>query len=127
MKVILDDERYELLMLDYQITEIARLNEVLKQNGIKDPALRAGICAEFADANGAFLDQGWLEGEAPGRYWPELVFSKRPRDPGEGLGGIQELVLPGYASNFHEYVSGAIEFYFEENKETIGEIRTSYL
>lgn len=124
MKITVDDERYEALMIDYQITEVARLNEVLKRHGIADPAARQSICAEFSDANGSFLDQGWLQRPSmPDHYWPELVFSTRPLDPQEGLGKIEELLLPEYASNFHEYVPGAIEYYFEENRESLGSIR----
>ena len=47
MKITVDDERYEALMIDYQITEIARLNEVLKRHGIADPAARQSICARL--------------------------------------------------------------------------------
>ena len=61
MKLTIDDELYEILMIDYQITEVARLNQILLQNGIDDPALRARICTGFADSNGSYLDQGWLD------------------------------------------------------------------
>ncbi|MES2951683.1 MAG: hypothetical protein V4858_24410 [Pseudomonadota bacterium] len=124
MKIVTDEARYELLMLDYQVSEIARLNEVLRRNGIADKTLRQAICGEFADANGSFLDQGWLYKDGTEPHFPELLFSKRPLDLGEGLGHMQELVVPEYASNFHDYVSGAIEYYFDENHESLGSIQT---
>lgn len=124
MHTSIDQERYELLMIDYQITEIARLDAVLRDNGVADTGLRKRICSQFAASNGWFLDQGWLEGGAAGRFWPELAFSTRPQDPEAGLGDISELVLPEYASSFHEYVPGAIEYYFDEHHETLGNIRT---
>ena len=124
MKITTDDERYEALMIDYQITELARLNNVLKRHGIDDLSIRRGICAEFADASGSFLDQGWMRSTAdPERYWPELLFSKRALDPCEGLGKMDELVLPDYGSNFHEYVPGAIEYYFDKHQESLGDIQ----
>jgi hypothetical protein len=128
MKITVDDELYESLMAAYQITEIARLNEVLKRHGVGDTALRERICAEFADANGVSMDRGWLEPTADAaRFWPELTFSRRTLDPEEGLGAMEELVLPEYASNFHDYVQGAIEYYFEEHAQTLGEIRAGYV
>ena len=38
------------------------------------------VAVEFADLNGSFFDQGWLEGEAEGRFWPEITFSRRTID-----------------------------------------------
>jgi hypothetical protein len=123
MKITVDGEQYESLMLAYQVTEIARLNEVLQRNGLSNAALRQRICAEFADANGTFLDQGWLQADAGSeRYWPELLFSKRTLDPEEGLGNMEEVLVPEYASNFHECVSGNIHYYFEEQKQALGDI-----
>lgn len=124
MQLTQDDDLYELLMIDYQVSEVDRLNKVLVANGLSDPKVRARICSEFAHTNGWFMDQGWLEGEAPGRYWPELTFSKRSIHPKDGLGSIEELVAPSYASSFHEYAAGAIDVYFSENGETLGTIRT---
>ncbi len=124
MKVTRDEEIYELAMIDFQLSEIARLDEVLSRNGIQDRKVRMSICSEFADSNGTFLDQGWLEGEAPGRWWPELLFSRRELEPEEGMGDMEELLAPEYASNFHEYASGAIDVYFEENNEGLGPLRT---
>ncbi len=127
MKITTDDELYESLMAAYQITEIARLNEVLKRHGIIDAALRERICAEFADANGVFMDRGWLEAAAGAdRFWPELTFSRRTLDPDDGLGDMEELLLPEYASNFHDYAQGAIEYYFEENSQSLGDIQAGY-
>ena len=124
MKVTRDDELYELLMIDYQVSEIDRLNVVLLKHGLADSALRAKICSDFAHTNGWFLDQGWLEGEAPGRYWPELGFSKRSLHTEDGLGDIEELVVPSYASNLQEYATTSIDSYFHESNETLGAIRT---
>lgn len=124
MKLMRDDELYELLMIDYQISEVDRLNRVLAKHGLTDSTIRAKICSEFAHTNGWFMDQGWLEGEAPGRYWPELVFSKRSLHPEDGLGDIEELVVPSYASNLQEYAAASIDFYFHESNETLGAIRT---
>lgn len=122
-KVTADYELYELLMMDYQITEIDRLNQVLKRNRIDDPALRKSICEEFADLNGSFFDQGWLGGEAEGRVWPEITFPRRTLDAEEGLGHMEELIVPEYASYFHEYASGAVEYYFDERGESLGHIQ----
>ena len=122
LKIVTDEERYELLMIDYQISEVARLNDVLERNGIDDQDLRRIICGEFADANGSFLDHGWLQRNGSGRYWPELLFSTRSLDSREGLGPMQELVVPEYSSNFHEYAPGAVEYYFNEHDESLGPI-----
>ena len=119
MKITVDEEQYELLMIDYQITEISRLNQVLKNHGIDDQGLRRAICGEFADSNGSFCDRGWLNGEAQGRFWPELLFSRRVLDSAEGLSHMEELIIPEYASNFHEYVTSAIEYYFDESEESL--------
>lgn len=125
MKLTTDEERYEALMIDYQIVELARLNEVLRRHGISDASLRQRICAEFMDSSGSFLDQGWLASAGTSeRYWPELVFSRRELDPAEGLGEAEELIVPEYASNFHDYVQGALEYYFDEHGETLGPIQT---
>lgn len=123
MKISNNEEQYELMMIDYQITEVSRLNEVLKRCGVKDIKLRKKICGEFADYNGSFLDQGSFKGEADLAF-PELLFSKRRVDPNEGIGEIEELIVPDYASNFHEYSFGAIEYYFDEKNEGLGEIET---
>ncbi len=125
MKVTVDDDLYEPLVIDYQITEIARLSEVLRKNGIDDAKKRRAICAEFAESNGTFLDQGWLSGEA-GKHFIELHFSTREVDSEGGLGDVVELVVPEYASNFHEYVSGGVEYYFDEESEGLGDIAVGY-
>lgn len=124
MQINQDNDLYELLMIDHQVSEVDRLNRVLLANGLADRTIRAKICSEFAHTNGWFMDQGWLEGEAPGRYWPELTFSKRRVHPEEGVGGVEELVAPRYASNLQEYAAAAIDVYFGENGETLGTIRT---
>ena len=36
---------------------------------------------------------------------------------------MEELIVPEYASNFHEYVDGAIEYYFDERGESLGDIQ----
>jgi len=125
VNVTVDDDRYELMMIDYQLTQIAHLNEVLKRNGV-DQGLRRSICSEFADSHGSFLDCGSFSGEA-GERWPEVVFSIRTLDPQEGLGPMEEAVFPEYASNFHEYASGAVDTYFDENNETLGDIEVKRL
>lgn len=128
MDLEVDDEAYELAMIDYQMTEIARLNEVLRRHGIDDVAARRRICAEFADASGSFLDRGWMQrgGDGP-RLWPLLAFATRTLDADEGLGDAESLLLPSYASNFHEYVDGAVDSYFDEQSEQIGDLETGYV
>lgn len=122
VRPVVDDERYEQMMAEYQLSEIDRLNKVLLRFGVTDQRLRSKICAAFADTSGTALDQGWIEGEH-GRHWPILAFSVRSLDKEEGLGPIEELIVPGYASSLHEYVSGSIHQYFEENNESLGSLK----
>ena len=39
---------------------------------------------------------------------------------------INSITIPEYASNFHEYGSGAFTYYFEENNESLPNIQYSY-
>jgi hypothetical protein len=126
LKLTADDSLHEELALDYQLAEVDRLNRVLLNNGVSDPALRQAICAEFSAANGRFFDCGWLEGHHE-RVWPELHFSRRPLDPRGGLGGVEELITPEYGSNLYETASGTAFDYFDEAEETLHDLQVGSL
>lgn len=127
---ITQDDKYETMMAEYQIIEIAKLNEILKANGIDNKNIRENICSSYFDQQGSFLDHGSFdcsiikfseEGLETSieRIYPEVVFSKRNINEEGALGNIEELIIPEYASNFQEYASSNSDQYFNENNETI--------
>lgn len=120
MKIVKEDS-YEEIAATYQCLEIARLNEVLKKNGIDDKDLREKICGEFIFNSGNFIDSGFFVSEDV-KVHPEICFSERKFDENEGLGEIETLHIPSDYFAFHEYAFGDIGWYFEEHNESVAEI-----
>jgi len=116
-KIVREDE-YEDMAATYQCLEIARLNEILKKNGIADVVLRRTICREYIFENGSFLDSGWLM-SGDQTVWPELCFAARQS---KGDGPVQTLNVTSESFSFHEYAGGDITWYFDEHGESIDEI-----
>lgn len=111
--------------LTYQVIEIARLNEVLKENGISDKALRKEICGDYTFGFGDFLDEGYFKVEGK-QVFPEMCFSERPIDADKySAGDIEKLHLPSAMSSFHEAAFGNLDYYFEDNNESLADIKTS--
>ena len=125
MKII-KENTYEEIDATYQCLEIARLNEVLKQNGIEDVKLREKICGEFIFNSGNFVDSGYYISEGI-KVYPEICFSERSYNEDEGLGEVKELHIPSDYFAFHEHAFGNLGWYFEEHNESIDEIETGIL
>lgn len=123
---IVKENSYEETAATYQCLEIARLNEILKKNGLEDVKLREKICGEFIFNSGNFIDSGYFLSEGK-RYYPEICFSERSYDESEGLGGIEKLHIPSDYFAFHEYAFGDIGWYFEEHNQSVDEIEHGFL
>ena len=121
VKINVDEEAYEEAMIDYQLVVIDILNKALIENGIEDAELRQNICSSFDSRQSPLLDQGWLKG-ATEKVFPEVVFSKRTFCQDEGLLDMEEVILPEYASNFHEYGAGSLEEYFGESDQKLSNL-----
>jgi hypothetical protein len=118
---IINKSSYEELAATYQCLEIARLNEVLKKNGIDGKELREKICGEFIFNSGNFIDSGFFVAEGI-KVHPEICFSERSFNEDEGLGEIEKLHIASDYFAFHEYAFGDIGWYFEEHNESVDEI-----
>ncbi len=123
---IIKEDAYEEMAATYQCLEIARLNEVLKQNGIEDVKLREKICGDFTFNSGNFIDSGYFISEGK-KVYPEVCFSERVYDEDEEPGEIEKLNVPSDYFAFHEYAFGNISWYFEENSESVSDIEYSSL
>ncbi len=102
----------------YQSLEVARLNQVLKTNGISK-AVRRKICEDYFFDQGVFLDDGWFQ-ENGIRVGPVVAFATRDRD-----GDIKHLHLPDpkIGTMYHEYAHGAVAWLFDDKKEDASEIK----
>lgn len=123
---IVKSDDYEEMASSYQCLEIARLNEVLKSQGIADVSARQAICETYFFDSGNFLDAGWFK-SGDKTLWPELCFAERPLGPEEGLGEVQTLHVVSDSFSFHEYSVGDIYWYFEEHNEDESEIENGCL
>ena len=110
-------DEYEQTAAVYQCLEIARLNEILKEQGIESTEARQAICKKYFFSSGSFLDSGWFKSEGK-TFWPEMGFAERELDAVEGLGEIETLHLADYFS-YHEYAGGDIYWYFTEHNEDV--------
>ena len=104
----------------YQSLEMARLNTVLKANGVGSTEVRRAICEGYFFEQGVFVDQGWFV-EADLRVSPLVAFAER-----DGSGVIQTLHIPDarVGSMYHEYAHGAAAWLFEDKHEDASEIET---
>lgn len=125
---ILKDDAYAEIAATYQCLEIARLNEILKNNGISDKEDRRKICSAYFFDNGCFLDSGSFISENK-EVFPKICFAECEVDPDEGLSEPQNLFVPfqGDYFSWHEYAGGDIYWYFDEHNEDATEIKTRVL
>jgi hypothetical protein len=98
----------------YQSLELDRLNEILKNNGIDDKAVRQQICSDYLMDSGYFLDAGWFR-HGDIKLYPQLCFAER--DPETSEITILHAPLDGY--DLHDTAYGTINEYFDEGDETI--------
>ena len=108
---IVETEEFEEVGATYQCIEIQRLNHVLKENGITDKEIRKNICSEYIASAGYFIDDQSFESEGK-RYTVNVCF--------EDGGG--NLYVKNSQFDFHEYAYGNIEYFFEEQGETLDDV-----
>jgi hypothetical protein len=103
---------------------VHRLNEALKSNGIADTDTRQAICASFLFEFAYQHDAGWLVSQDR-KLFPKVVFALR-KTPAqdENLGAITALHVPTEASSWHEYASGVVTKYFEDDEESVPDLLT---
>jgi len=126
MDIVQSDE-YEEMAMTYQCLEMDRLNEVLRGHGITDKAMRKAICTAYFFDSGQYLDTGWFKSDDGEKtLWPVVAFAERTEDESNeeydnGLPKIEKLHL-AQSFAFHEAAHGDVDWYFEEQAESIGEI-----
>jgi hypothetical protein len=115
MKIVRDEGSFDPLQATFAFIQMAHLAGVLRRNGF-DEETTSRVCGEYFNIAGRFIDQGWLVlrdvdfPELHGkRFFPELAFSERSVEPGEGIGDIQTLYLPEYATMLEDYTSGNLD------------------
>jgi len=118
--VSFNEDQYEEIEAQYQCLEIDRLNNILKSSGIEDAATRRRICSSYLYLSGKFLHSGWFKvGETT--IWPELCYSERQFDIEIQQGEIERLYLNSGRIPFYQGTGGAIEWYFNQEGESIRE------
>ncbi len=122
MEIVTGGEHEE-MAFDYQIIEIARLNETLKRYGIVDKEVRKQICCDYLFGNAYFFDAGWFMHEGKQLY-PQLCFAERNPDPDTHLGEIQVIYTSSQDYDLHESAFANADWYFEEHQEDASEIKT---
>jgi hypothetical protein len=105
----------------YQTLELARLNEVLAENGLSDQERRRAICEQYFFNSGQFLDMGWFE-EKGRRFHPVVCFEE-VGEKGESKGATL-VPDPGFGTAFHEYAYGASAWLYDDHAEDASEIQT---
>jgi hypothetical protein len=105
----------------YQTLELARLNEVLAENGIADQELRRAICEQYFFHAGQFLDMGWFE-EKERNFHPVICFEEvKPDGKSKGETLVPD---PQFGTAFHEYAHGAAAWLYDDHAEDASEIQT---
>jgi hypothetical protein len=120
MKYI-EGDLHDPCVASYQTLELARLNEVLIQNGISDQVVRRAICEQYFFDAGQFLDCGWFE-EKGRRFHPVVCFEEVLTN-GQRKGDML-VPEPGFGTAFHEYAHGAAFWLYEDHAEDASEIET---
>jgi hypothetical protein len=115
------DDAYEEVAATYQLIQVFTLNEVLKVGGITSIKTRRKICEQFAFAMGNFHDQYWFK-SGDQKYYPLLCFSEKFLNTDTKVAALGKVLAPSSFFAFHEYVSGAIHWYFTQSKEDASEI-----
>ncbi len=116
------DDVYEELAAAYQCILINILNDVLKEQGITAQAKRRKICESLAFSLGNFNDQcGFRTNEK--KVYPLLCFSETFLNLDTEVGKLGKVFAPSDSFAFHEYATGDIACFFDENKESLGDIQ----
>ena len=118
---IITGNLHDPLTATYQTLELARLNETLKDCGVKDVKLRRVICEKYFFNAGYFLDSGWLP-EQERRFRPGVHFVEIKSHKEAPLALL--LPDPEVGTMFHEYAHGAAAWLFDDHDEEASEIKT---
>lgn len=103
--------------MTFMLMTVHRLNDALKNAGVRNKATRQDICSSFLFELAYHHDAGWLIYEGR-KLFPMIAFAERtPAEKGENLGAVQTLHVPTDASSWHEYAHGVVSTYFEDDKE----------
>ena len=120
---IVSGGEHEEMAIDYQVLDMARLNETLKKHGITDKGLRQQICSDYIFDSAYSFDAGWFK-RGDKRLYPQLCFAERAEDPDANLGEVQVLHIPSEDYDLHDSAFGNADWYFEEHGEDASEIQT---
>lgn len=110
--------------MTFMALTIDRLNRVLSENGVSDPEKRQEICGSFLFEFAYRHDAGW-QSEHDEKLFPIVCFAERA-EPGEdsNLGAINTIHIPTEASSWHEYAYGVTSQYFEDDNESVPNVKT---
>ena len=116
-----ESDLHDSLVATYQTLEVARLNEVLKENGVNDTELRRTLCESYFFSSGYFLDSCWFA-DLGYRVRPKVVFEVFD----EAGKSIEKTLLPNPETGtaWHEYAHGAAAWLFDDHAEDASEIVT---
>ncbi len=115
------DDAYEEMAATYQVVQMAVLNDILKDCGIKQKKVRRRICEQFAFGMGNFHDQYWFKVNGK-KVYPLLCFSKKFLNVDTKIDELGTVFAPSSGFAFHEYAFGDAVSYFDENKEIASDI-----
>jgi len=119
---LIRSDAFEEMASAYQCIQIDVLNNVLKEHGISDVAIRREICDDFLFQMGEFHDQCWFEAEEE-RVYPLLCFSTEFLSQSSSEKQLGNVYVPSEMFAFHEYADGNITWYFDDNQENADEIK----
>ena len=125
MNVLRDEDIYLALAPAFQCTVIDALNRALKENEVDDVARRRAICEKFIFEISELLDQGWVKTKETKKAFPRVCFADRLLEEDEDADAKARLYLPAGGFEFHSYSYGSVEYYFDECKEKLKDIKTS--
>lgn len=128
MKVIHTDENTVEFLDEAGMTFMAlmvhELNQVLKQNGVGNSGQRQDICSGFLFNFAYNIDAGWFMQEDK-KLFPKVCLAERLAPKGdENLGAVSTIHIPTDATSWHEYATGVVSRYFEDDNESVECIRT---
>ena len=124
MQVLFDGDVYEAIAPAFQCVLIDALNRTLKENGVKDPAVRRNICDTYIFEISVLLDQTWVKTKETKRLFPRVCFVDRQLQEDEEADAKAKIYLPAAGFEFHSYSHGDVGYYFEQCKEKLKDMKT---
>jgi hypothetical protein len=122
----LKDREYGSMASIYQMIEIDRLNNVLREHGIKDKSTRYQICSDYFFPNGLFLDQDGGPFVWQGKqFHPVLAFAERKVDERGAHTEIEALHVDDHA-NLYWSAEANLDRYFNKLDENITAIKQEH-